>query len=161
MSASRAGTSEVCDRPFLGGGSQMSIHNDERITIVRQRWAARGMTVLSIALSIDLFIRAVFIKQDPRQFIDIAIIWIVTSFFVCIGMSASGIAPFEGRRRKIWISVGILAIEIPLILILLGMVHSLTDFITDAICAAVGAFVTFIFMQSIYSLWEHRTLGRG
>ena len=80
----------------------MSNDRDERTTGTADRWKARGMAILIMALSIDLLVRTLILKQEPRQWLDIFLIWVGTSLYVCIGMSASGVAPYEGKWRKMW-----------------------------------------------------------
>ena len=140
----------------------MSTHHDERTIATAQRWAARGMWILSIALAIDLLVRALILKQEPWQYLDIWLIWMATMLYASIGMTASGVAPFGGERSKTWLQVLIIAAVVPVVLALMGTVHTLADFITVMVCAAAGAFLMLIIiLRGIYGVWERVTLGRG
>ena len=139
----------------------MSNHPDERVIATRQRWAARGLVILSIALSLDLIVRALILKQEPWQYLDIGLIWMATTGYVALGMAASGVELYEGKLSKNWLVMLIIAVEVPVVLTLMGMVHTLAAFIAEVALAAAGAFVTLIILRGIYRVWERRTLGRG
>ncbi len=140
----------------------MSEALDERIVATQQRWAARGLLMLMIALAIDLLVRILILKQEPRQHLDISLIWMATILYVSIGMTASGVEPFGGERSKTWLVILIIAVVVPVVLTLGGTVHTLADFITVMVSAAAGAFLMLIvIMRRIYSVWERVTLGRG
>lgn len=139
----------------------MSNHYDERIVATQQRWAARGMWIFSIALSIDLMVRLLILKQDPRQCLDISLIWMATVLYVAYGMIASGVAPYGNKWSTGLLIVLIIAVEVPVVLAFMGMVHTLADLIGIIVGAAASAFVMLIILRGIYSRWEHVTLGRG
>ena len=142
----------------------MSNDRDERTTGTADRWKARGMAILIMALSIDLLVRTLILKQEPRQWLDIFLIWVGTSLYVCIGMSASGVAPYEGKWRKMWPIIPVVAVTNTVVLTLMGVVNTWADLISTItigiIGAAVGTFVVFIILRRVYSVWERRTLGR-
>ena len=138
----------------------MSTHHDERITATAHRWGARGMAILTMALSIDLIVRLLVLKQEPRQWLDIFLIWMGTSLYVFIGMTASGVAPYGGKWSQAWLVILIIAVQVPVVLTLMGMVHTLTDFIAHMVIAAASAFVMLIILRGIYGVWERRTIGR-
>ena len=139
----------------------MSNHDDERTIATRHRWAARGMVILIFALATDGLVRALILKQDPRQYLDICLIWMATTLYVAIGMTASGVAPYGGKWSKAWLPILIIAVVCPVVLTLMGMVHTLADFITDMVGAVAGALVALIILRAIYSVWERVTLGRA
>ncbi|HUT75025.1 MAG TPA: DUF6773 family protein [Armatimonadota bacterium] len=139
----------------------MSNHSDERITATHQRWAARGFWFLFIALPTDLLVRVLLLKQEPRQYLDIALIWMAAMLYVGIGMTASGVAPFGGKRSKSWLVILIIAVGGPVELTLMGMVHTLADLIAIIISGTAGAFVMLIILRVIYGVWERKALGRG
>ena len=143
----------------------MSNDRDERTTGTADRWKARGMAILIMALSIDLLVRTLILKQEPRQWLDIFLIWVGTSLYVCIGMSASGVAPYEGKWRKMWPIIPVVAVTNTVVLTLMGVVNTWADLISTItigiIGAAVGTFVVFIILRRVYSVWERRTLGRA
>ena len=139
----------------------MSNQPDERVVATQQRWGARGMLILTMALAIDLIVRIPILKQEPRQWLDISLIWMATSLYVFIGMTASGVAPYGGKWSHGLLVVLILTVEIPVLLMLMGGVHTLTDFIANMAIAAATAFVMVIIFRGIYARWERRTLGRG
>jgi len=142
----------------------MSNDRDERTTGTADRWKARGMAILIMALSIDLLVRTLILKQELRQWLDIFLIWVGTSLYVCIGMSASGVAPYEGKWRKMWPIIPVVAVTNTVVLTLMGVVNTWADLISTItigiIGAAVGTFVVFIILRRVYSVWERRTLGR-
>ena len=138
----------------------MSDH-DERTIATQQRWAARGMWMLSFALTIDVMVRVLILKQEPRQYLDISLIWMATMLYAAIGMTASGVAPFGGKWSKAWLPILIIAVECPVVLALMGMIHTLADLIAIIVSAAGGAFVMLLILRGIYSVWERVTLGRG
>ena len=139
----------------------MSEATDERIVATRRRWAARGLMLANIALVLDLLVRIFVLKQEPQQYLDIALIWMGTMFFTAIGMSASGVPPYGGKWSSSWLAIAILAVEVPVILALMGMVPTPAAFLADMVIAALGAFVAIVLVRGIYVLWERRTLGRG
>jgi len=75
----------------------MSELRDERIVATAQRWGAWGLLMLWFLLITDLMVRTLIFKQEPRQWLDIAAIWMGTATFVSIGMAASGVAPYGGK----------------------------------------------------------------
>ncbi len=143
----------------------MSNDLDERTIATGQRWGARGMLMLSIALSVDVLVRILILKQEPRQYLDISLIWLATILFVAIGMAGSGVEPFGGKWSKFWWLVPMIAVTNAVTLTLMGMIHSLADVIAIIVTGAAGAFagvfVIFIILRGIYSRWERVTLGRG
>jgi hypothetical protein len=70
------------------------------------------------------------------------------------------VAPYGGKWSKASLAVLIIAVEVPVVLTLMGMVHTLADFVADSVIAAAGAFVSLIILRGIYSVWERRALGR-
>jgi len=139
----------------------MSTDHDERVIATRQRWAARGMAILTMALSIDLIVRILILKQEPRQWLDIFLIWMGTSLYVFIGMTASGVAPYGGKWSNAWLLILILAVEIPVVLTWMGMVPTWAAFIANMVIAGAGAFLMLMISRGIYGVWERKTLGRG
>jgi hypothetical protein len=101
------------------------------------------------------------LKQELGQYLDIALIWMGTMLLTCLGMTASGVAPYGGKWSTSLLVVLILAVEIPVLLGLMGMVHTPAAFIAHTFLAAGGAFLAVIVLRGIYGLWERRTLGRG
>jgi hypothetical protein len=139
----------------------MSNDRDERTTGTADRWAARGMAILTMALSIDLIVRILVLKQEPRQWLDIFLIWMGTSLYVFIGMTASGVAPYGGKWSKAWLLILILAVEIPVVLTWMGMVPTWAAFIANMVIAGAGAFLMLMIFRGIYGVWERKTLGRA
>ena len=139
----------------------MSEATDERIVATRQRWATHGFGILFLALPADMMVRMFVLKQGPQQWLDIFLIWMATILYVGIGMTASGVAPYGGKRSTSWLVIAILAVEIPVILTLMGLVPTPAAFVAYMALAAVGAFVTIIIVRGVYHLWERRALGRG
>ena len=142
----------------------MSTHRDERTIATHQRWAARGMGILSIALAIDLLVRVLLLRQEPRQYLDIWLIWMATILYVAIGVSASGVAPFAGK----WVSMALgimvaVAATNTAVLTLMGMVHTGVDLISaiagGIIGGGAGAFLLLMMLRGIYGRWERVTLG--
>lgn len=138
----------------------MSELRDERVIATRQRWATHGFGLLFIALSIDLMVRALLLKQDPRQWLDIALIWMATMLFVFIGMTASGVAPYGGKWLLTWLVILVITVTNTVVLTLLGGVHTRADLIATIVITAAGAFVVIIILRGIYSVWERVKLGR-
>lgn len=141
----------------------MSNDRDERTTGTADRWAAHGMAILSMALCTDLIVRCLILKQEPWQWLDIFVIWMGTNAYVAIRMTASGVALYEGKWRKMWPIIPVVVVANTVTLALLGMVRTWTDLISTItigiIGAATGTFVVLIILRSVYSLWERRTLG--
>jgi hypothetical protein len=143
----------------------MSTDRDERIVATRQRWLARGCAILIVALGIDLIVRSLILKQDPRQYLDIGLIWMGTMLYVAIGMTASGVDLYGGERSKIWLLILVLAAGVPVLLSLLGMeltpAHFICLIIVGGASACAGVFLMLRILRGIYGAWERRTLGRG
>lgn len=78
-----------------------------------------------------------------------------------IGMTASGVAPYGGKRSATWLAILIIAVTNTVMLTLMGMVHGLADLIAIIVSATAGAFVMLIILRGIYSVWERVTLGRA
>ena len=139
----------------------MSTDHDERVIATRQRWAACGMVMLTIALSIDLLVRILILKQEPRQWLDIAAILMGTTVFVSIGMTASGVQLYGGKWSKHWPVVLSIVAANAVVLTLMGGVHGLADLIGVIAGTAGGVFVMLIILSVIYGVWERKTLGRA
>ena len=139
----------------------MNTDHDERVIATRQRWGTCGMVILTIALAIDLIVRILVLKQEPRQWLDIAAIWMGTAVFVSIGMAASGVQLYGGKSSKAWLLILILAVEIPVVLTWMGMVPTWAAFIANMVIAGAGAFLMLMIFRGIYGVWERKTLGRG
>ena len=139
----------------------MSNQHDERIIATQQRWAARGFVILSIALAIDLLVRILILKQEPRQYLDFGLIWLAALLYAGIGMTASGVVPYRGKWSTGLLVVLIIVVVNAVVWTLMGKVHGLADLIGTIVGTAAFAFVTLIILRGIYSRWERRTLGRG
>jgi len=139
----------------------MSKAPDERITATAQRWQARGLVMLSLALSLDLIVRTLILKQDPRLWLDIAAIWMGTSVYVVLGMTASGVDPYGGKYWKVWPIIPLVVVGNAVMLARFGMAQTLTEVAASVVSATAGLFVTIVVLRGIYGLWERRTLGRG
>jgi hypothetical protein len=135
--------------------------SDERTIATQQQWQARGMAILSIALSIDLIVRSLVLKQDPRQYLDIGLIWMATMLYAAIGMTASGVAPFGGKWWKMWPIIPIVVVGNTVTLARFGMVPTLTAVVLSVVSATIGLSVIIVILGGIYGVWERRTLGRG
>lgn len=138
----------------------MSNDLDERTTGTRDRWLARGMVMMILALNIDLLVRLLILKQAPQQYLDIGLIWMGTSLYVCIGMSASGVQLYGGKWSKHWLVILTIVATNAVVWTLMGMGHGLADLSGVIVGAATGAFLVLMILRGIYSVWERRTLGR-
>ena len=138
----------------------MSNDRDERVIATRQRWAAHGMAILTMALSIDLLVRILILKQEPRQWLDIFLIWMGTSLYVCIGMTASGVQLYGGKLSKHWLVILTVVATMAVVLTLMGMGHGLADLIGVIVGGAIGVFLMLMILRGSYSVWERVTLGR-
>ena len=139
----------------------MSTQSDERIIATHQRWAARGMWMLSIALAIDVLVRILILKQEPRQYMDISLILLATMLYVSFGATASGVEPFGGKWSKTWLLILLVAVTITAVLTLMGMVPRLANLIGVIVSGAAGAFTSLVILRGIYRVWERKTLGRA
>lgn len=138
----------------------MTTDHDERIIATADHWKARGMAMMIIALNIDLLVRMLILKQEPRQWLDIFLIWMGTSLYVFIGMTASGVAPYGGKWLLTWLVILVITVTNTVVLTLLGGVHTRADLIATIVITAAGAFVVIIILRGIYSVWERVKLGR-
>lgn len=134
----------------------MSNHSDERVITTRQRWAERGMLMVYIALPVDLFVRDLVLKQDPRQYLDIWLIWVALVCLYSSGMASSGVEPFGKRWSRAWLLILVITVTSTVVLTLRGMVHTPAHLIG----VIAGAAVFVIILRAIYSVWERVTLGR-
>jgi hypothetical protein len=138
----------------------MSNDRDERVIATRQRWAAHGMGIFIIALNIDLLVRLLILKQEPRQWLDIFLIWMGTSLYVAIGMTASGVQLYGGKLSKHWLVILTVVATNAVVWTLMSMGHGLADLILFIVGAATGVFLMLMILRGIHSVWERRTLGR-
>jgi predicted neutral ceramidase superfamily lipid hydrolase len=136
----------------------MSVETDERIIAVRQRWAARGMVILSAALSLDLMIRVLLLKQEPNQYMDIFLIWAVAVVYVTIGTTASGVEPLEGKTSRLWLLLLIIVIVNAIMMALMGQIRTVADLVPMVIGSFAGFFLMYLILRSVYRMWERRTL---
>ena len=145
----------------------MSEARDERIVATRQRWATQGFGILFIALAVDLMVRSLVLRQDPRQYIDIWLIWMATVTYVSIGTTASGVEPYGGRCSKTWLVILIIAIAagmsalLPLLRLELTLAQLLLVIVVGGAAACAGAFLSVRLVRGVYRAWEARALGRG
>jgi len=139
----------------------MDNQTDERVVATRQLWAARGFVILYFALNVDLIVRFLVLKQDPKQWMDIGLIWMATTLYVSLGMSRSGVnlSPKTMPKTNIMM-VTIIGLEIPALLWLMGMVHSWTQFLLYGAMAACSAFAMQVFQRRLHRRWERKTLGQ-
>jgi len=141
----------------------MSNDRDERTTATADRWLARGLVMMSFALLIDCLVRQLILKQHPWQWLDIFLIWMATMAYGAIGMTASGVAPYEGKLWKMWPIIPSVVVAVTVTLALMGVIRMWTDLILTVtlgiIVTVVDAVVVFIILRGIYSKWERRTLG--
>jgi hypothetical protein len=138
----------------------MSNHSDERTTATAHLWAARGLVMLNIALPIDLLVRILLLKQEPRQWLDIGLIWMAAMVCAGIGMTASGVAPYGGKGWKMWPIIPLIVVVNTVVLARIGMVPTLTDVVASVVSATAGLSLVIVILRGIYSRWERRTLGR-
>ena len=138
----------------------MSSHSDERTIATAQRWAARGLGMLSIALAIDLMVRTLILKQEPRQYLDIGLIWMATTLYVAIGMTASGVEPFEGKWWKMWPIIPVVVVVNTVTLARIGMVQTLTDVVSSVVSTTAGLSVLIVVLRGVHTSWERATIGR-
>jgi hypothetical protein len=145
----------------LGGGTAVVKHPDERIAATSQKWAAFSGAFLSIAIGIDIMVRILILKQDYPM--EICLIWMVNLFVVGIGQIRSGV-PAAGTvgtsSRKISVLMIVeIALLVPAVLWLMGMVNSWLQYAAYAALAAAGSLVMQMIMRGTYRRWERRTLG--
>ena len=138
----------------------MSNQLDERTISVRQRWGARGMLIMSIALAIDVLVRILILNQEPHQYLDISLIWMAAILYVAIGTTASGVEPF-GIKSQYWLMILIVVVVNVVVLMLMGMVASLAELIAVVVSSFIGVVLAIIILRGVYALWERRALGRG
>jgi hypothetical protein len=141
----------------------MSMHHDERITATQQRWAATGFWLLFIALAIDVLVRELILKQEPRQWLDISLISMAAMLYVAIGTTASGVAPYGGRWWKAWPIIPLVAVLNTVLFWRTGIVRSPVELISSITVGIIGAtaglFVALVIVGGIYAVWERKTLG--
>jgi hypothetical protein len=137
----------------------MSTDHDERIVATHQSWAARGWAILFIALSIDLMVRSLILKQDPRQYLDIGLIWMGTMLYVAIGMTASGVAPYGGKWWRMWPIIPLVVVVNTVMLARMGMAQTFPDVAASVVSATAGLSLAIVIGRGIYARWERRTLG--
>ncbi len=135
---------------------------DERVVATRQRWHARGFLLLYFALNLDIIVRVLVLKQPPRQWMDIGLIWMATTLYVSLGMSRSGVDLYSKAKPKSNLMVLIiLGLEIPALLWLMGSVHSWMQFALYGLLAAGSAYAMQIVLRLLHKRWEQKTLGQG
>ena len=119
------------------------------------------MLILNIALAADIVVRSLILKQQPQRYWDILLIWIATTLYVCIGMTASGVQPLGAKWSRFWQILLSCVVGITLTGTAMGTVHSVSDLIGTIAGAAAGCFVALVALRVIYGTWERRALGRG
>lgn len=137
----------------------MNNQTDERIVATRQRWAARGFWILYLALSIDLIVRTLVLKQTPSQYLDIALIWMATMVYVSFGMVRSGVNLYPKKWSNVML-VALIALQVPVVLWLTGQVNSWLQYLVYVVITAASASVTMLVFQRIFRRWERKTLGQ-
>lgn len=157
---------KVLGLSFLGcfsGGVPLVKHPDERVAATQQRWAAISGMFMSVALGIDIMVRFYVLKQDARLWGDIGLIWMVNVFLVSRGQIRSGVPPVGVVGKWSWKTPGLmvagLALLIPAVLWLMGMIHSLKAYSGCVLVAGASGFVTLMIMRRDYRRWERRNLG--
>jgi hypothetical protein len=145
----------------LGGGTPVIKHRDERIAATSQKWAAFSGAFLSIAIGIDIMVRILILRQDFP--VEICLIWMANLFIVGIGQIRSGVPAAGTVGRSSWKISALMIVEIallvPAVLWLMGMVHSWVQYAAYVALAGVSAFVMQMIMRGTYRRWERRTLG--
>lgn len=145
------------------GGIPLIEHPDERIAETNRLWAARSGAFLSIALGMDIIIRALVLRQDPTLYWDIALIYLVNLFAANIGRVRSGVPAAETTGKITWkfsgLMVMIIAVEVPALLWLTGQVRSWTGYFAMAALAGASATVMLLLMRALYCAWERRAVG--
>jgi len=109
----------------------------------------------------DLIVRSLVLRQDPRQYLDIGLIWLATMLYTAIGMTASGVAPFGGKWWKMWPIIPLVVVVNTVTLARTGMLQTLTAVVLSAVSATVGLSVIIVILRGIYGVWERRALGRA
>ncbi len=138
----------------------MNTDTDERIVATRQRWATHGFALLLMALAIDLLVRMLVLTQEPRQWLDIFLIWMATALYVCIGTAASGVQLYGGKWPKQWLVILAIVATNAVVWTLMFTGHGPGGLIATIVGAATGASVMIIILRGIYILWERATIGR-
>lgn len=147
----------------IGGGAPIVKHPDERVAATAQRWGAIGGAFMAVALGVDMIVRVFVLRQDFHLWWDISLIWMVNLYLVSLGQIRSGVPPVGAVGKWSWKTSGlmilILALEIPAILWLMGMVRSLNGYLGMALLAGGSGLVMLMVLRGIYRRWERRTLG--
>jgi hypothetical protein len=96
---------------------------DERIQTTANRFAAGGFFIWYFLMLISLCYRTLILKQHIRDFWDISAIFCIGTLFLFIACANKGVFDHGFKRR--WLNICIvLIIEIPILLFIMGLMHS-------------------------------------
>jgi hypothetical protein len=100
--------------------------SDERIQTTINRFAAIGFFILYALMSISLCYRVLILKQHPREFWDIFVIWVIGMFFLFIAYANKGL--YDHGFKRMWLGICIGGfIGILTVFFIMGRMRSVAD----------------------------------
>jgi uncharacterized membrane protein len=130
---------------------------DERIIRARNRIASRGYALWAIGFMIALLYRQFYLRQPPREYWDIALVFFSGNLYVTIASFAQG-AFHESAYRKSgkWTIAGIL-LAVLAVMVVQGQIGSLLDVVAQVASVLAGLSVFGLLSYYLYRRWEKQT----
>lgn len=127
---------------------------DERISQTKSRIASRAFGIWYILLLAALLYRQFYLRQAPKEYWDIALIFFIGTFYVSIAGFAQG-AVYEHSLTRYWKwSAPVILITIIALNYFQGKINSIANFLEILISALIGlAFIGLVFYL-LYRRWE-------
>lgn len=129
---------------------------DERIRETKNRIASRAFGIWYYLLLVNLLYRQFYLRQAPKEYWDIALIFFVGTLYVSISGFAKG-AVYESSLARYWKwTVPIILTTILALNFLQGRLNTIADFLVTLLSALIGvAFIGLVF-YFLYRRWEKK-----
>jgi VanZ family protein len=129
---------------------------DERIRETKNRIASRAFGIWYYLLLVNLFYRQFYLRQAPKEYWDIALIFFAGTLYVSIAGFAKG-AVYESSLARYWKwTVPTILVTILVLNFFQGRLNTIEDFLVTLISALIGvAFIGLVF-YFLYRRWEKK-----
>ncbi len=129
---------------------------DERISETKSQIASRAFGIWYLLLLVALLYRQFYLKQAPKEYWDIALIFFIGCFYV-VGAGFSKGAVYENSLARYWkLTVPVIIVTILGLNYFQGRLNTIADILVTLISALIGlAFVGVVF-YFLYQRWEKK-----